>query len=78
MIKGYPDSFVLKGPFQLTGKRQDPGRDTGCSISGCPELQSQGQPEYRQGWAFVVLPAPEPPGEKKSTETVLKKSGADV
>lgn len=36
MIKGYPESFVLKGPFQLTGNRQDPGRDTGCRLSGCP------------------------------------------
>lgn len=37
MIKGYPESFVLKGPFQLTGRRQDPSRDMGCRISGCPQ-----------------------------------------
>lgn len=24
MIKGYPESFGLKGPFQLIGRRQDP------------------------------------------------------
>lgn len=55
MIKGYPESFVLKGPFQLTGRRQDPRRDRGYEISGFPKAVIPGA-AWAEAWVGICVP----------------------